>query len=222
MDNPTFGQEDQRVHEQSNVAGNQNNAARDINQYVINLSSGVDKTSSDEDLRTVLEALKKALAAPEQGKPTAPPPVAPVEQTSQQPWIVQETQGFNGVDMTGVWFNPNDQFCVPAPMPQFGYNASGPQAPGALPETCIRQFGTYLNFITICQGQTLFWGEGLINPSSMPWFVRLVGQHITGWPIEIHANLNLFGFWSLQGQQYYPSVYPYGVRFYLCKKSDGS
>lgn len=88
-------------------------------------------------------------------------------------WVPSRTQGFLGINLTGIWAHPQmleDQ-------------------------TYIRQFGPYVNWVAGIGGMPIFLGEGLFDPASNVLYV--VGQFMGGIPMEIRAQV--FQNWTLQG-----------------------
>lgn len=88
-------------------------------------------------------------------------------------WVPSRTQGFLGINLTGIWAHPQmleDQ-------------------------TYIRQFGPYVNVVAGIGGMPMFLGEGLFDPASNVLYV--LGQFMGGIPMEIRAQV--FPNWTLQG-----------------------
>jgi hypothetical protein len=98
-----------------------------------------------------------------------------VAMANGNPWVPQHTQGFYGVDLTGVWAS----FMNPAQ------------------QTYIRQYGPYLNIIAGIGGFQTSYAEGVVNP--LNWNVSFIGRFFNGLPSE--ASCQLFADWSLRGQQ---------------------
>ena len=89
------------------------------------------------------------------------------------PWVPSRTQGFLGINLTGIWAHPQmleDQ-------------------------TYIRQFGPYVNVVAGIAGIPMYLGEGLFDPASNIMYV--LGQFMGGVPIEFRAQV--FQNWTLQG-----------------------
>lgn len=88
-------------------------------------------------------------------------------------WVPRNTQGFLGVDLTGIWGHPqmlNDQ-------------------------TYIRQFGPYLNVIAGVNGVPTFLAEGLFDPKHN--VIHVLGLCAGGAPCELRAQV--FADWTLRG-----------------------
>jgi len=88
-------------------------------------------------------------------------------------WVPTQTQGYGGIDLTGLWVPPMN------PMDQ----------------TYIRQFGPYLNFVAGVAGIPGAYAEGVIDPAS--GVVQAVGQYANGAGLQMQAQL--FPNWTLQG-----------------------
>ena len=88
-------------------------------------------------------------------------------------WIPQQTQGIQGINLTGIWsppMNPYDQ-------------------------TYIRQYGPYINIIAGIGGNPTLYAEGLFNP--MQGILHVVGKNMIGQPVE--AKTQVFPNWTMQG-----------------------
>jgi hypothetical protein len=89
------------------------------------------------------------------------------------PWIPKSTQGWGGIDLTGVWLTYQT-------INELSY---------------IRQFGPYLNWITEIGGYMPFYHEGLFDQEHS--VVHMVGQGF-GMLSEIRADL--YTDWTLRGE----------------------
>lgn len=201
MDEPRFDQHDQEVHSQQNAGHDIINVYvfKELSEVQANLPQ--DKFL--EILQTVKVALKPdgrkpPVVPPLPGEASpAPPPMQPFQPQQADPfhggagwlpqlqnlaqqqgdaWVPRQTQGLQGVDLTGIWTPPMAPF----------------------EQDYIRQYGPYLNFISGIGSVPFCFAEGVVNPEN--WFVRLVGRYQTGAPVEVHARL--FPDWSLQGTIY--------------------
>lgn len=88
-------------------------------------------------------------------------------------WVPSGTQGFLGINLTGIWGHPqnlNDQ-------------------------TYVRQFGPYLNVIAGIGGMPTFVGEGLFDP--MNNIMQVLGVSIDNVVWDLRAQV--FPNWTLQG-----------------------
>jgi hypothetical protein len=91
------------------------------------------------------------------------------------PWVPSHTQGFLGINLTGIWVAPRD----------------------FSDQTYIRQFGPYLNVIGGIGGVPTLFGEGLFDPKNN--VMHILGQmnYIVSALVEIRAQL--FSNWIVQG-----------------------
>lgn len=88
-------------------------------------------------------------------------------------WVPRNTQGFLGVDLTGIWGHP-----------QMLHE-----------QTYIRQFGPYLNVIAGINGVPTFLAEGLFDPKHN--VIHVLGLCVGGVPCELRAQI--FADWTLRG-----------------------
>lgn len=101
-------------------------------------------------------------------------------------WVPQQSQGFAGIDLSGVWNNPivNTEAYY------------------------IRQFGPYINLILLMGGTPVGYFEGLFNPENGK--VYLYGQNYVGGVMIMEGEVNPD--WTTQMTVY--SYNAYGQLFY--------
>ncbi len=120
-----------------------------------------------------MQSFQATMTDPYEGGSQWLPQIQQVAAQQGSSWVPQQTQGFAGIDLTGVWVPPGNMW----------------------EQDYVRQFGPYLNMITGVGSMPTGYSEGLFDPAS--GIIRLAGQYANGSPLE--AALQLFPNWTLQG-----------------------
>ncbi len=105
------------------------------------------------------------------------------------PWVPAQTQGLDGIDLTGIWCPPMN------PMDQ----------------TYIRQYGPYLNLVAGLMGMPTAVGEGLFDPVHRS--VYIVGRYMNGMMVQVRSqvlpNWTMQGVMTLPGPMGFPMQMPH-------------